>query len=160
MQRSRHRAPIKIEHRNIGRAGISDEGAASVRRDIDEKWTSVDADGGHNFILLGVNHADIRRSRVDHVNFVALRIGCDSSGIRADLQGSHRLKTSQINDSNRIALAICYIRVLAVKRAVGGEGALVKVIPSRGKTSGTRTASSRNFSSIRGRLDLATARDY
>ena len=68
-------APVKINHGNIVRSGIGNIGAMAVRRDVDKVWTSVDADRGNDLILLGVNHAHVRRAGVDDVNFVPLRVG-------------------------------------------------------------------------------------
>jgi hypothetical protein len=105
----------------------------SIRRNINEEGTSVYPNGSDNLILLRIDHADVRGNAVNNVNFVALRIGCNSRRIVSDLQSSYWPKTTQVDDRNRIALAIGYVSIFAVERAVARERALVKVVPSGGQ---------------------------
>lgn len=133
VKRNHNRAPVKIENRNIVRPGIRDVSAAPIGRDINKEGTSVNANGGDDFVLLRINHADVRRTAVDNVNFVALRIGCNSGRVVSDLQSSHWPKTTQVDDRNCIALAVRDVSIFAVKRAVAGESTLVKVVPSCGE---------------------------
>ena len=132
-ERRRHGAMVEIENRNIVRAGIGYIGASAVGRDVDEEGASVDADGGDDLILLGVNHADVRRAGVDDVDLVALGVGRDSGRVGAHLESSHRPKAAQVDDRNRVALAIRNVGEFAVERAVAGESALVEVVPSGGE---------------------------
>jgi len=133
MKRSRNAAMIEIKNGNVSRTGIGDVSAASVGRNVDEVGMSIDADGGNNFILLGVDHADIRRPGVNHINFVSLGISRNSSRLVAHLQSSHRTKATQVNDGNRVALAVADVCKFAVERSVAGESALVKVVPAGGE---------------------------
>ena len=133
MKRGRYNVTVEIEDRNVGGTGICNVSAAPVRRDIDEEGTSVDTDGGDDFILFRVDHADVRRSAVNDVNFVSLWIGRNSSRLGADLERSYRAKAAQIDDGNRIALAVRDVGVFAVERAVAGECALMEVVPSDGE---------------------------
>jgi hypothetical protein len=133
MKRGRNRTSVEIKNRNVGGTGICNVSAVPVRRDIDEVRASVDADGSDDFILFRVDHADVRRPAVNNVNFISLWIGRDSSRLGADLERSYRAKAAQIDDGNRIALAISYICILAVERSVAGKSALVEVIPSGGE---------------------------
>src|ERR1039457_6756784 len=57
-ERTASRPAIQIEHRNVGRAGVGNTGAVRVRRHVYKVRPSANADGGHDFILLGVDHAD------------------------------------------------------------------------------------------------------
>src|ERR1700694_4375277 len=133
MKRSHDGTTIKIKHRNIGRPGISNVGALAVRRNINKIRPSVNADGSHDFILLRVDHADVIRPGVDDINFVSLRIGRNSSRLAPNLQCSYRPKTAQVDNGNRIALAIGNVRVLAVERSIAGKSALVEVVPAGGE---------------------------
>src|SRR6266849_967934 len=78
MKGSRNRATVKIKHRKIRRPGIRDISTVAVGRHVDEERFSVDADCGDNFILLRVNHADVRGAGVNNVNFISLRISRNS----------------------------------------------------------------------------------
>src|SRR5260370_12991123 len=132
MKGSRNRATVKIKHRKMRRPGIRDISTVAVWRHVDEERFSVDADCGDNFILLRVNHADVRGAGVNNVNFISLRISRHPSGLVAHLQSSHRTKTTQVDDSNGVALAIADVCKFTIERSVGGESALVKVIPAGG----------------------------
>ena len=44
-----------------------------------------------------------------------------------------RAKAAQVDDRNRVALAIGNVREFAVERSVGGESALVEVVPAGGQ---------------------------
>ncbi len=132
MKGSRNRAPIKIKDGNTGRPGIRDISTVAVGRNIDEERAPVNPNGGDDFILLGVDHAYIRRPGVNNVNFIALWISCNSSRLVAHLQSSHRTKTAQVDNRNRVALAIADICELAVERTVARQSALVEVEPARG----------------------------
>jgi hypothetical protein len=105
----------------------------SVRRNINEEGTPVNPNGSDNLILLRIDHADVRGTAVNHVNFIALRISRNSGRIVSDLQSANRPKTKQVDDRNRIALAISYVSIFAVERAVARERPLVKVVPSCGQ---------------------------
>ena len=133
VERRRKRAPVKIEHRNTVGAGIGHVSAVSVGRNVDKVRTTVDADGGNDLILLGVNHADVRRAGVDDINFSALRIGRESGGLVPHLQGAHRAKAAEVDHCDGVALPIRDVSIFAVERAVSGESALVEVVPAGGE---------------------------
>ena len=92
-QRRRHRAMIQVEHRNIVRARVGDVGAVPVGRNVDEVRTAIHADGGDDFILLRVDHADVRRAGIDDVNLILLRIGRNSGGLEPNRQRPHHRKS-------------------------------------------------------------------
>jgi len=133
MKRSRNGAPVEIKNGNIVGPGIGDVSAVAIGRNVDEVGASVDADGSNNFILFGVDYADVRRSAVDNVNFIPLRIGRNSSRVDARLQSANRAKAAQVNHGDRVAFAVRDVSVLAVERAVAGESALMEVVPSGGE---------------------------
>jgi hypothetical protein len=133
VKRGRNHATVKIEHRNVIRAGVSNIGTVAVGRNIDEEGPSVDADGGNDLILFRVDYTDIRRAGVNNINFVSLGISRDSGGLSADLQSANWAEATQVDNCNCVALAVRDVSILAVERAVAGESALVKVIPSGGK---------------------------
>ena len=139
---------VKIKHRNVGGTGIGDVGAVAVRRDIDEVRASVDADGGDDFILLGVDHADVRRSRVHHIHFVALGIRRNARGFSPNRQSANRPKAAQVNDGYCVALTIGNICVFAVERAVAGESALVEVVPAGGEDERDEDGDEKKFSQM------------
>ena len=85
MKRSRDRTTIEIKNRNIGRPGIGNIGAVAVRRNINKVRTSINADSSHNFILLGIDHADVIRPGIYHINFVSLWIRRDPSRLGSNL---------------------------------------------------------------------------
>ena len=80
VKRGRDSMTVEIKHRNIGRPGIGNVGAVAVRRNINKVRPSIDADGSHNFILLGVDHADVGGAGVDDVNFVSLGLAATPVG--------------------------------------------------------------------------------
>jgi len=131
MKRRCNGAAIQIKNRNVIGTGIGNVGAMSVRRNIDEVRVSVHPNRANHFILLGVNYADVRRACVDDINFITLGIRGQSGGIGAHLQRANRAKASQINNRNCVAHAVADVCELAVERAVVGESALMKVVPSR-----------------------------
>ena len=90
-----------------------------------------DSDPGDHLILLGINDADVRRTCIDHVDFVAFRIRCHPGWFRADGQRAYGRKRPQVDDGNVVALAVRNVRILAVERTVGGQGTLVEVVPTR-----------------------------
>ena len=132
MKRSCNSTTVKIEHRNIRRPRIGNVGAVAVGRYIDKEGASVDADGGNDFILLGVDHAEVRGTSIHDVHFVALGIGRHSGRLVTDLQRANRAKAAQVDNRHRIALAVRDVGILAVERAVAGKGALVEVVPAGG----------------------------
>ena len=146
MKRSRNAAMVKIKHRNIVRPGIGNVGAVSVGRNIDEERTPVNSYGRDHLISLRINHADIRRAGIDDINFVALWIGGNSSGLRANLQSSYGAETAEIDNRNRVALAIGYICEFSVERAITGESALVEVVPAGGQDERDEDSNKEKFS--------------
>jgi hypothetical protein len=130
MKGSGYGTTIKIKDGNVGGAGVGNVCAVAIRRNVDEVGPSINPNGSDDFVLLSVNHADVRGAGVNHINFIALGIGRDSGRIRSHLQSPHRTKAAQVNDRDRVALAVRNVGILAVKRAIAGESALVEVIPT------------------------------
>jgi len=89
-------------------------------------------DGSHHGIAFGIDDADIARPCVDYIDFVLLGVGCDSSGFDADFYSFRRLKCTQVNDGDCVALAVSDVSVFAIGRAVIGQRLLTEVPPSQG----------------------------
>ena len=89
------------------------------------------SDGSHNGIALSIDNADITRTRIDHVDFVLFGVGCDASGFDSDFYSFRRLKCAQVNDGDRIALAVGDVGILAIKRAVVGQRTWPQIPPQQ-----------------------------
>jgi len=90
------------------------------------------SDGSHNGIALSIDNADITRTRINHVDFVFFAVSRESRRLSANPYGFRRLKCTQVNDGNGVALAIGDVGIFAVCRAVIGQGLLTEVPPSQG----------------------------
>ena len=89
-------------------------------------------DGSHHGIALGINDADIVRTCIDHIDFIFLGIGCHASGFTADFYGLCRLECAQVNDRDRVALAVGDVGIFTVGGAVIRQGWLTEIPPSQG----------------------------
>ena len=86
-------------------------------------------DRRHHLVEFGINDTNVARAGVHYVNFVLLAIGCDSRGFTPYLNGFQRLKGTQINYADRVALAIGNVSVLAVGRAIIREATRTEIQP-------------------------------
>src|SRR5579862_6584723 len=102
----------------------------AIRRHVEEVRTAPHSNRRDYFILLSVDHADVRRCRVDDVNFVTFGIRSSAGRFRADGKSADRRKRSQVDYGNVVALAVRDVGKFTIKRSIGGKGALVEVIPS------------------------------
>ena len=124
---------IKVEYRNVRRTGVSHVGAMPIGRDVHEVGAAVNADRRHDFVLLGVNHADVRGASVDHVHFISFGIGRNSSRFRTNGEIAHHLKRAQVNHCDGVAFVIGDVSVLAIARSPGRQAALVEIPPAARK---------------------------
>ncbi len=91
----------------------------------------MNADGGDDFIVFGVDHADAVRLRVHHINFILLAIGRNSGGFAADPNRLRRLESAQVDNRNSITLAVGYVGVLAVGGTIRRQLAHVEIPPPK-----------------------------
>lgn len=138
MKGCHHGAVIEIKNGNIVGTGVCDVSAVSVGRNVDKVRTTLHPDGIDDLVLLGVDHADIRRSGVNNIDFVALGVGSESGRIGAHLQRLHHRESldwivCEIDYRDGVALAIRDIGVFVITRSIKRKAALGKVIPSSGK---------------------------
>ena len=78
-------------------------------------------------ISLGVNHAYVCGAAVHYVDFISLRIGRNASRPAAHVQSPFQAKSAQVNNRNRVALAIGDVGVLVIGRIKAIEFPLVEV---------------------------------
>ena len=92
----------------------------------------MDPDGSHHGIAFGIDDTDIVRTCINYINFIFLGVGCDASGFDSDFYSSRRLKCTQVNNGDRVALAVGDVGIFAVGRAVIRQRLLTEVPPSQG----------------------------
>ena len=111
------------------------------------------ADRRDHRVAFRINHADVARPRIHRVNLVLLAIRRNSGRLAANFNGLRGLKRSQIDDANRIALAIGDVGVLVISRAVVGELALVEIQPPNGNSNGRGDNDEKKLSQVSGAMD-------
>ena len=87
-------------------------------------------DGCDHLVALGVDHADVVGAGVHHVDFILLAVGCDAGGIGSHRQSLGRLEGAQVDDADRVALAVGDVGVFAIGGAVVGQRALLEIPPA------------------------------
>ena len=91
----------------------------------------MNPDGGDYLVAFCIDHADVRGSGVDNIDFVLARIRGDSGRRDSDLYRFRQLKRAQINDRNRVAFAVRDVGVLVVSGVECGQHSLVEIPPSQ-----------------------------
>ena len=91
----------------------------------------MNPDGGDYLVAFCIDHADVRGSGVDNIDFILAGIRGDSCGNASDLYGLRQLKRTQIDDRNRVAFAVGDVGVLVVGGVQCGQHSLVEIPPSQ-----------------------------
>jgi hypothetical protein len=80
-------------------------------------------------VRLGVDDADIIRSRVDDVDFVLLAVGGNAGGLAPHVQSLRQRERPQIDHADRVALAVGDVGVLTKCGAVVRKRWLAEIPP-------------------------------
>jgi len=104
------------------------------------------ADGRDDDVAFGVNHADVARTRIHHVSLILPAVRRNPGRFTSDSDGFRWLKRAQVDDADRIALAVGDVGVLVVSRTIIVELPFVEIQPPNGRNNGRQDNDEENFS--------------
>src|SRR6476646_3565578 len=108
---------VEVDHADVGGCRVGDVSPLAILRNIDGVGARVDPDGGHDSVRLRVNHADVAGAGVDHVDFVLFGVDGEAGRLDAYPQCFRQFKGAQVDDADRVALAVADVGVLAERGA-------------------------------------------
>ena len=104
------------------------------------------ADGCHNRVLLRINHTDIVRSGIDHIDFILFAVGGNTSGSHTHGNSFPELKRTQINHCDCITFSIGDVGILTGGRTKITQVAWAEVQPTKASDDCQEDNDEKNFS--------------
>src|SRR5664280_1920090 len=105
---------IKIDDRNIGRAGVGHVSTLAIRGNRDEVGRAMNPNGRFDCVALRANDADVIGVGIGNVDFVAGGTGGDARRTCAYRDRLDIAKLKQIENADRVALAVGNVGVFVV----------------------------------------------
>src|SRR5215469_9290445 len=88
------------------------------------------ADRGQHGVRFRVDHADVVRSGIDHVNFILFAVAGDTGRLDSHAQRLGEFKPAQIDHADRIAFAVCDVGILTKCRSVARQRLFAEIPPA------------------------------
>jgi len=107
-------AAFEVDHADGVGGRVGDVGAAPGLVDADEVGLTVDSDGGHNRVEIGVDDGDGSGSCVYRIDFISFGICGDSGGVVAYSQSAVRTQVDEIENADCIGVAVGDVGELAI----------------------------------------------
>ena len=125
-----YRTSFEIDDAHIRGSRVRDIRVLAVAGDVDEIRSSLYTDGRGDRVGLGVDHRDVVRSAIDHVNLILCAVSSDTGRIASNMKSLRQSEITKVDHADSVALAVGDIGEFTKGRSVIGQLLLAEIPPS------------------------------